>query len=91
MKIVLGLMTAGLLVGVTGCEVGEGYGGVYGGVSGEYPSAYYGAGAYPDYVAPYPGYIYTVPYDRDHYWDHRYGWEHHHELREHHDRDWHRR
>ena len=78
MKIVFGLMAAALLWGVTGCEVGAGYGGVYGGVSGEYPSTYYGAGAYPDYAAPYPGYIYTVPYDRDHYWDHGH-WEHHHE------------
>jgi hypothetical protein len=91
MKTVIGLAGVALLLGATGCEVGEGYGGVYGGVSGEYPSAYYGAGAYPDYVAPAPAYvspyIYTVPYDRDHYWDHY----HHRDRWEHRDRDWHRR
>lgn len=89
MKTVLGLLLAVFLLGLTGCVAEGGYGGGYVGVSGEYPTTYYGEGYYPGYTYPYP-YPYVVrPYDRDHYWDrHRY-WErrrwHGDEHFEHHD------
>ena len=78
MKIVLGFLFTGLLLAITGCESGPGYGGGYVGVSGEYPTTYYGYGPTYGYAYPYHPYPYVVrPYDRDHYWDrHRY-WERH--------------
>ena len=79
MKTFLILCGTAFVLAVTGCA--GGYGGAYAGVSGEYPSTYYGGNYYggnyysPGYAYPYP---YVVrPYDRDHYWDrHRY-WERH--------------
>ncbi len=86
MRMLFCLAGAALLLAVSGCE-GPGYGGGYVGVSGEYPSAYYGSGVYPaypyTYAYPYP-YAYA-PYDRDHYWDRHEYWERH---RWHGDRGW---
>jgi hypothetical protein len=84
MRVLIGLLAVTLLLGLTGCAVEGGYGGVY----GEYPSSYYGGSYYT------PGYVYgRPPYDRDHYWDrHRY-WErgrwHHGDNWRHPDWDYH--
>jgi len=89
MKTLLGFILSVLVLGLTGCVSEGGYGGAYAGVSGEYPTTYYGREYYPGYVYPAP---YVVrPYDRDHYWDRRRYWErrrwHGDEGWEHRDRD----
>src|SRR5947209_16121314 len=72
-KILLGMFGVALMATLSGCVAEGGYGGVYGGVGGEYPDVYYGA---PVYTYPYP-YHYHGPYDRDHYWDRDRHWERH--------------
>ncbi|MGH7971715.1 MAG: hypothetical protein ACREIC_23625 [Limisphaerales bacterium] len=82
MRLKLCLAGTALLLGTVGCEVETGYGGGYG-AYGEYPSTYYGGGAYyPGYVSPQ---IYVAPYDRDHYWDRDRHWD---RERRHGDEDW---
>ena len=64
-----------LLTLVSGCVAEGPYGGVYGGVSGEYPDVYYSTPV-PVYTYPYT-YRHYGPYDRDHYWDRDRYWERH--------------
>ena len=88
MKTALGFLFAGLLLAITGCESGPGYGGAYVGVSDEYPSTYYGYSPGYGYAYPYPYVVH--PYDRDHYWDrHRYWERHRWHGDEHLHQDWH--
>jgi len=68
-----GLFAGALLLAAitTGCVVSAPYGGAYAGVYGEYPSTYYGSGAY---YPVYPRYEYW----HGHYYHHHDDWDHGH-------------